>query len=140
MKFIKPLIVFCLLMALGCGSDDGPALISFETLEIGKESPVEPGRSQHVLNDDPEYEQLFGTTAPVDFDTETIIAVFLGPVGNDGNTFEISEIVDNGSSITVKITWRVPRIPSGDNTYHYHVIKTRKLSRPITFSTLEVRE
>lgn len=130
------MLLFC-----ACGGDDeDPGLIEFETIAIGDQSPISPGRSEFVINDDPEYEQLFGTTANVDFDRETVIAVFLGPVGNSGNSFEITEVVDNFSNITVRITWRVPRVPAGATTNHYHVIKTQKLARPVVFSTLEVRE
>lgn len=140
MKNLKALCLILSVLWLGCGSDDSPNLIAFETLVIGDQSPVSPGRSEHVINNETEYEALFGTSSSVDFDRETVIAVFLGQLGNDNNTFEITEIVDNTSNITVKITWRSPRVLSGANTSHYHVIKTRKLSRTIHFSTTEVRE
>lgn len=141
MKTLRFLILPLALLLGNCGSDDdGPVQIEFETLAIGDQSPVDTERGNFVLNDDPEYEQLFGETAMVDFDTETVIAVFLGPLGNSGNTYEISEVIDEVSHITVRITWRVPRVPSGANTNHYHVIKTRKLSRPVNFSTIEIRE
>lgn len=140
MKNLKNLWLLLPLLLFACGSDDGPNLIEFETLAIGEQSPVSPGRSQHVINDESEYFDLFGTTTTADFDRETIIAVFLGQVGNDNNTFEITEIVDNTSNITVKITWKSPRILSGPQTNHYHVVTTRKLSRTINFSTTEIRE
>lgn len=140
MKNLKALCLIIPMLWLACGSDDSPNLIAFETLAIGDQSPVSPGRSEHVINDESEYIALFGTSSSVDFDRETVIAVFLGQVGNDNNTFEITEIVDNVSNITVKITWRSPRVLSGANTSHYHVIKTQKLSRTINFSTTEIRE
>ena len=141
MKHLRWAVLPFLMLFAACGSDDdGPDLIEFETIAIGDQSPVNPGRAEFVFNDDPEYEQLFGTMADVDFDRETIIAVFLGPIGNGGNSFEITEVIDNFSNITVRVTWQVPRVPSGGNTNHYHIIKTEKLSRPVVFSTLEVRE
>lgn len=140
MKNLKLILLLVGTSLLSCGSDDGPNLIEFETLAIGEQSPVNPGRSEHVINDESEYEALFGTSVNADFDRETVIAVFLGPVGNDNNTFEIEEIVDNISNITVRITWGSPRVLSGGNTNHYHVVKTRKLSRTINFSTTEIRE
>lgn len=140
-KLCIPIALCLALFIASCGGDDdGPLLIEFETIDIGQQSPIEITRSEHVLNDDPEYQQLFGTAPTVDFDRETVIAVFLGPLGNDGNTFEVTEVIDEGSFITVRITWRVPRLPAGDDTSPYHIIKTRKLSRPINFSTLEIRE
>lgn len=140
MKNLKVILLLIPVLLFACSSDDSPNLIEFETLAIGDQSPVDPGRSQHVINDESEYEALFGTTTTADFDRETIIAVFLGRVGNGNNTFEITEIVDNTSNITVKIIWRTARILSGGNTNHYHVVKTRKLSRTINFSTTEIRE
>ncbi len=140
MKYLRFLMLPLALFLGSCGSDDGPGMIEFETLAIGDQSPVDPGRGQFVLNDDPEYEQLFGEAATVDFDRETVIAVFLGPLGNSGNSYEITEIIDEVSHLTATITRRAPRTPTGSNTNHNHVIKTRKLSRPINFSTLEIRE
>ncbi len=140
MKNLKFILLLATTLLFSCSSDDGPDLIEFETLAVGEQSPVNPGRSEHVINDESAYEALFGTTVDADFDRETVIAVFLGPVGNDNNTFRIEEIVDNVSNITVRITWRSPRVLSGSNTNHYHVVKTRKLSRTINFSTTEIRE
>jgi hypothetical protein len=140
---MKKLLLSALILStllLSCGSEDDLNLIAFETLAIGVNSPVNPGRSEHVINDEAAYEALFGTSANADFDRETVIAVFLGSVGNDNNTFEITEVIDNTASITVRILWKSPRVLSGPNTNHYHVIKTRKLSRPVSFSTTEVRE
>lgn len=140
MKNLKVILLLIPILLFACGSDDSLNLIEFETIAIGDQSPIDPGRSQHVINTQTEYEALFGTTSTADFDRETIIAVFLGRVGNANKSFEITEIVDNTSNITVKITWRTPRILSGANSNNYHVIKTRKLSRPINFSTTEIRE
>jgi len=128
-----------LLLCMACSSDDNPNLIEFETIAISDQSPTSPGRSEHVINSEEAYEALLGTNSTVDFNRETVIAVFLGPTGNDNNTFEITEVIDNTSSITVKIVWQIPRILSGPNSNHYHVVKTRKLSRSINFSTTEVR-
>jgi len=139
-KYLSLLMLSFAVFMFNCGSDDGPNLIEFETLEIGDQSPYDPGRGGYVLNDDPEYEAIFGTAASVDFDTETVIAVFLGTVGNDVVSYEITEVLDEVSQITVTITYRVPRVPAGPNSSPYHVIKTRKLSRSINFSTLEIRE
>ena len=127
-------------LLFSCGDDDGPRLIAFETLASGSQSPINPGRSEHVLNDYPEYEALFGEEAEVDFNTETVIAVFLGPLGGEAVAFEITEIRDEGSHLTVTITFRLPRLPAGPNTNYYHVIKTEKLFRDVRFSTFEIRE
>ena len=140
MKQLRWALLPLLFLFSGCSDDDGPDLIPFETLAIGDQSPVNVGRDEFVINDESEYEQLFGTTTDVDFDRETVIAVFLGPLGNDGNSFAITEVIDNFSNITVRIQWNSPRVPAGSRTSHYHVIKTEKLSRQILFSTLEVRE
>ncbi len=140
MKNLKITWLFAALLLFTCGSDDSLNLIEFETIAIGDQSPVDPGRSQHVINTQSEYEALFGTSITADFDRETIIAVFLGRVGNSNKSYEITQIVDNTSNITVEITWRTPRILSGANSNNYHVVKTRKLSRTINFSTTEIRE
>lgn len=140
MKNFKALCIWLPLLCMACSSDDSPNIIEFETIAIGEQSPTSPGKSQHVINSEADYEALLGTSTTVDFDRETVIAVFLGPTGNDNNTFEITDIIDNTSDITVKIVWRIPRILSGANTNHYHVVKTRKLSRNINFSTTEIRQ
>lgn len=138
-KLLLPILTLSTLLVC-CNGDDDLNLIAFETLAIGDNSPVNPGRSEHVINDEAEYEALFNTSANADFDRETVITVFLGSVGNNNNTFEITEVIDNTASITVKVLWKSPRVLSGPTTNHYHVIKTRKLSRPVSFSTTEVRE
>lgn len=124
----------------GCSDDDGVPAITFETLAIGDQSPIEIDRSRHVINDAAAYEALFGSAATnVDFDTETVIAAFLGPISHSDNEYEITEIADQGTFISVVITWTVPRLPVGPETNHYHVIKTAKITGQVIFTFREVR-
>lgn len=112
MRFLKLAFLLPFFVVFSCSSDDGLKYIEFETIAKSDQSPINPGRSQHVLNTEAEYEALFGTAAPagIDFLSETVIAVFLGSVGSSGNSFEVTEIIDNVQSITVKITWKSPRV------------------------------
>ena len=74
----------------------------------------------------------------INFSNTTVIAVFMGLQPTAGYAIEVKEITDTIFRVVVKVAWITP---SGKMVLHvftspYHIIKTQKINKPITFQTI----
>jgi len=115
--------------------------IPFETVTKGS-SCGHSDRKDHVINSQDEWEELWDITysnpdvPTIDFQRNTIIAVYLGYRATGGFGIEIKAIVEKiyGIVVHVKETSPEPGSPvTLANTQPYHIVKTRKLLRSIVF-------
>lgn len=75
----------------------------------------------------------------VDFSKHTIVAVFMGEVSTGGYAINVYDIVDTGSSISVKIEKTAPGpkcIVTQALTQPYHIVQIAKTDKPIFFDTV----
>lgn len=76
----------------------------------------------------------------VDFSKSTIIAVFMGEFNTGGYGIEIKKILDMDQSAVVKVEKTYPGRGCGvieAFTYPYHIVKTDKIDKEVTFDTTE---
>jgi hypothetical protein len=76
----------------------------------------------------------------VNFSETTIIAVFMGEFNTGGYGIETNSILNMNHSVVVKIEKTYPGKGCGVTeafTYPYHIVKTGKIDKEITFDTVE---
>lgn len=119
--------------------------VKFDTL--GKAQTSEHGEKEnYVVNSQEEWRQLWdkitGPTArampvPVNFDKETVVAVFQGQKGSAGYTIEVTKILQANGTLEVFITGTSPGkncLTAAVITAPYHIIKVEKFTREVKFT------
>jgi len=74
----------------------------------------------------------------IDFEKESIVAVFLGEQWTGGHGVEITKMEEDQTTGEVIVFWRETRPPAGSMTIQalrqpYHIVKTRKIDLPARF-------
>jgi len=122
--------------------------MEFQTIEKGYFS-MHRSPAYYVIQNEEEWTNLWNrhdisipqrSPPQVDFSGSTIIAVFMGDFNTGGYGIEIKNIFDMSHSVVVKVEKTYP----GKGccvfeafTYPYHIIKTDKIGKEVTFETVE---
>jgi hypothetical protein len=122
--------------------------IEFQTIEKGYFSRHKPA-AYYVIQNEEEWTNVWNShdiylpqrsPPEVNFSETTIVAVFMEEFNTGGYGIEIKEIVNLDGSVIVK----VEKTYLGEGygvieafTYPYHIVKTVKIDKEITFETVE---
>ena len=82
---------------------------------------------------------FFGVIPEIDFSNNTIIAVDLGVRNTGGYSIEITKVVETDSKVIVSVKESRPShnaMVTQSFTQPYHVIKIRKITKPIVFKRI----
>ena len=133
---IKAILLLLLIALTVCTSALGP--VPFETVEKGGLSNVdEPGK--FVVQSQEDLEALPYHSAALDaveFSKHTVIAVFQGQFPTGGYSVTITNITESQSSLLVSIEEKTPgpdSVVTQSFTQPYHIVKFRKISKPVKF-------
>ena len=116
--------------------------ISFQTIRKGTWGGKDSG--YYVIQNTEQWNEICKRVFPPDavpeinFSNTTVIAVFMGLQPTAGYAIEVKEITDTIFRVVVKVAWITP---GGKMVLHvftspYHIIKTQKINKPITFQTI----
>lgn len=109
--------------------------IDFETISKGHYSNHKKA-ANYIINSNEKLES-FGIKIPeIDFSTYTVIAVFMGEFSTGGHGIEIKEIIEYEDRVVVVVDKTFPKpgsIVTQAFTQPYHIIKIKKIDKPIIF-------
>lgn len=121
--------------------------MKFQTIDKGYYSGYS-NPAYHVINNANEWTYVWNqhtqTMLPqqpppeVDFSKTTIIAVFMGEFNTGGYGIEITEVIDTGLSVVVKVEKTYPGkgcIVTQAFSQPYHIVKLDKIDKDIIFDT-----
>lgn len=123
-------------------------LMGFQTIERGYFS-MHRSPAYYVIQNEQEWMILWNhhdnslpqrSPPEVNFSESTIVAVFMGDFNTGGYGIEIKYIVEVNGSVIVKVEKTYPGKDCGvieAFTYPYHIVKTEKIDKKITFDTVE---
>ena len=135
-------VVVVLLVLHTMGITETGLRMGFQTLS--RNIVVDPtGAGYFVIQDSESWDQLFDSRRPVflqevDFSRDTVIAVFMGMFPTAGYSIDVSEIINTGLTIVVKVTKKYPDegcLVGQVITNPAHIVKTDKILKPILFRT-----
>ncbi len=123
--------------------------LDFETAEKGLYS-FHKGKKSYVINNKNEWEKLWVIlnigTGPsdvplpplpdIDFEKNTLIAVFMGEFTTGGHTIEIYKVVENKNNVEVSVNEKSPGkdcILTQAFTQPYHIVKIKKVDKGVIF-------
>jgi len=122
--------------------------MEFQTIEKGYFS-MRRSPAYYVIQTEDEWTNIWNhhdisipqrSPPEIDFSKSTVIAVFMGEFNTGGYGIEIKNILDTNQSVVIKVEKTYP----GKGccvieafTYPYHIAKTDKISKEITFDTVE---
>lgn len=145
------IVIYSLIHIGACSAAQsaGGQTVSFSTIDQGTQSGVQEPRSL-VIKSAEEWETLLQTHrmphtsaasgAPIDFNREMVVAVFMGKKSSGGYGIAITRIEANYENQQLRITVRERNPPPNTLstqalTQPYHIIKLARIDLPIVFSS-----
>jgi len=141
--FFSLVAVFIFLTLQYVGVTSVGLSIDFQTISKGSYGFHDQG--YYIIQNDEEWNEICKRLFPPDvvlpkinFSNTTVIAVFMGRLPTAGYAIEVKEITDTIFRVVVKVAWitYAGKLVLQVFTSPYHIIKTQKINKPITFQTI----
>lgn len=139
------IFIFAILLA-GCVKQNTWKPIEYQNVSSGN---AESAKQEIALeiNSEKEWEDVWSSIfkassvgvplTDVNFEKETVFAVFLGEKNTGGHSVSITKIYESDNQVEVKISAKKPgpgSIVTESFTYPYVIVKTKKINKPASFS------
>mmetsp|Transcript_32081 Transcript_32081/g.47862 ORF Transcript_32081/g.47862 Transcript_32081/m.47862 type:complete len:253 (-) Transcript_32081:520-1278(-) len=141
--------IFCFIISCAPLSKAMAETITFSTVAQGHNSGIENAANE-IIQSGPDFYELWGRhtsissppdgVPPVDFHTETVLAVFRGNKSSGGYGVEVKGVEDTGDEIVVSCE---TTDPSPDDmvtmalTQPFHIVRTPKTTKDVRFEFIK---